>query len=154
MYAIKARRNIATLQRARPDIISRTGVAQRTKGFRGMRTPDERAKLAAEEPDAHGVEWLQAGARPMLFRRSLAHLKREISEEKWAGGQISNKKYRMPLEQQPGRTVAGSTKRLASRLYLLKTGLCLAEQYLNWMKSRATAQCGWCGYKTQTREHV
>jgi hypothetical protein len=44
----------------------------------GGKTPnnekaDEWAKLAAEKPDAHGVEPLP---------RSLAHLKREISEKK------------------------------------------------------------------------
>ena len=46
---------------------------------------DEWAKLAAEEPDARGVEWLEysdrAGARAMPLPRSPAHLKREITEE-------------------------------------------------------------------------
>jgi hypothetical protein len=32
--------------------------------------------------------------------------------------------------------VAGSTKRLASRFYQLKTSHCLTEQYLNWTKNR------------------
>jgi hypothetical protein len=62
----------------------------------------------------------------------------------------------MPREQQTDKTVAGSTKRLASRFYQLKTGHCLTRQYLNWTwtKSGAAAQCGWCGYKTQTQEYV
>jgi hypothetical protein len=60
----------------------------------------------------------------------------------------------MPREQQPDKTVAGSTKRLASRLYQLKTGHCLTGQYLEWTKNQPTAKCWWCGYKTQTREHV
>jgi len=46
-----------------------------------------RAKLAAEEPDRHGVEWLRNsdkyGRRPMPLPTSLAHLTRRISEEKW-----------------------------------------------------------------------
>jgi hypothetical protein len=50
----------------------------------GNEKADEWAKLAGEEPDAHGVGWLQGGARPMSLPGSLAHLKREISEKKWA----------------------------------------------------------------------
>jgi len=67
----------------------------------------------------------------MPLPRSLTHLKREISEKKWmearqcAGGQVCGKKYRMPSRQQPDSTVAGSSKRLASRFYRLKTGHCL-----------------------------
>jgi len=59
----------------------------------------------------------------MPFPRSLAHLKREISEKKWAearqwaGGRTSGKKYRMPKSQRPDGAVAGSSKRLASRFY-------------------------------------
>jgi len=59
----------------------------------------------------------------------------------------------MPREQRPDKTVAGSSKRHASRFYQLKTGHCLAGQYLNWTKSRPTAQCWWCPCRTQTREH-
>jgi hypothetical protein len=50
--------------------------------------------------------------------------------------------------------VAGSSKRLASRFYQMKTGHCLTGQYLNWRKSRPSAQCWWCPYRIQTREHV
>jgi hypothetical protein len=95
----------------------------------------------------------------MPLPRSLAHLKRDISE-KWdealhcVGGRISAKKYRMPREEQLDKAVAGSTKGLASRFYQLKTGHCLTGQYLEWTKNQATAKCWWCGYKTQTREHV
>jgi hypothetical protein len=59
----------------------------------------------------------------------------------------------MPREQQPDRTVAGSTKRLASRVYQLKTSHCLTGQYLERTKNQPTAKCWWCGYKTQIREH-
>jgi len=91
------------------------------RGATGNGKADDWAKLAAETPDA----------RVMPLRRSLAHLNREISEMKWAesrqraGGQISKKKYRMPKSQRPDGTVAGGTKRLASRVYQMKTGHCL-----------------------------
>jgi len=58
-------------------------------------------------------------------------------------------KYRMPKSQLPDGTVAGSTKRLASRFYQLKTGHCLTGQYLNWTKKRRTPQCWWCRYRTR-----
>jgi hypothetical protein len=50
--------------------------------------------------------------------------------------------------------VAGSTKRLASRFYQLKTGHCRTGQYLHWAKVRPTAQCWWCRCLTQTRDHL
>jgi len=58
----------------------------------------------------------------MPLPRSLANLKREVSEKKrakacqGAGGQTSKTKYRMPKSQRPDGTAASSTKRLASRL--------------------------------------
>jgi len=96
----------------------------------------------------------------MPLPRSLANLKREISEKKWAeahqwaGGRTSKTKYRMPKSQQLDGTVAGSTKRLASRFYQLKTRHCLTGQYLNWTKKRPTPQCWWCRYRTQTHDHL
>ena len=51
-------------------------------------------------------------------------------------------------------STAGSTKRLASRFYQLKTGHCLTGQYLNWTKNRPTPQCWWCRYRMQTRDHL
>jgi hypothetical protein len=92
--------------------------------------------------------------------RSLANLKREISEKKWsearewAEGRITTRKYRLPADQRVQRMVAGSRKRLAARFYQLKTGHCLTGQYLKWTKSRASAKCGWCSCEVQTREHL
>jgi len=92
--------------------------------------------------------------------RSLANLEREISEIKWAearqwaGGRTSKTKYRMPKSQKPDGVVAGSTKRLASRFYQIKTGHCLTGQYLNWVKNGTTPQCWWCRYPRQTRDHL
>ena len=60
----------------------------------------------------------------------------------------------MPKSQRPDGAVAGSSKRLASRFYQIKTGHCLTGQYLNWTKSRPTPQCWWCQYRTQTRDHL
>jgi hypothetical protein len=107
-------------------------VVSSTQRGPGNDKADEWAKLAAEEPDARGVEWLQGGgACPMPLPRSLAHFKQEISEKKWAearlwaGGRTSKKKYKMPAKQKPDGTIAGSSKRHASRFYQLKAGHCL-----------------------------
>jgi hypothetical protein len=91
--------------------------------------------------------------------RSLAHPKREVSEKKWAEAQRwagfrVTIKYKLPSKQRPDRTVAGSSKRLASRFYQLKTGHCLTGQHLSWTQSRPSAQCSWCPYRMQTWEHV
>ena len=54
----------------------------------GDEKADEWANIVAEEPDTHGVEWLSYSDRTevwaMPLPRSLANLKREISEKKWA----------------------------------------------------------------------
>ena len=62
----------------------------------------------------------------------------------------------MPYAEKPkpDGAVAGSTKRLASRLSQLKTGHCLSGKYLHWTKNRATPQCWWCRYQNQTRAHL
>jgi len=87
-YALQARMHTAVLRRARPDIIIEVRWCPAHKGVAGNERADEWDKIAAEEPDARGVEYLsyldQAKARAMPLPRSLAHLKREISEKKWA----------------------------------------------------------------------
>jgi ribonuclease HI len=70
-----ARQHIATLRRARPDITIEIRWCPAHKGVSGNEKADEWAKLAAASPNARGVERLP---------RSLAHLRREISEKKWA----------------------------------------------------------------------
>jgi len=50
------------------------------------------------------------------------------------GGRASRRKYRMPSRQKPGMVVVGSSERLASRFYQLKTGHCLTGQCLHWTK--------------------
>ena len=125
MYAFQARKYIATLRKARPNITIGIRWCPAHKGAAGNENADEWAKLAVGEPDAHGVEWLgysgRVEVRAMPLPRSLAHLKREISEKKWmearqwAGGRTFKTKYRVPKSQRPDGTVAGSTKRLAPR---------------------------------------
>ena len=60
----------------------------------------------------------------------------------------------MPKSQKPDGAVAGSTKRLASRFYQLKTGHARTVQYLHWAKVRPEAQCWWCKCPSQTRDHL
>jgi hypothetical protein len=140
-----------TLRQARPDITIEIRWCPAHKGVPGNEKADEWAKLAAQSPEARGVE---------LLPRSLAHLKREISEKKWtearqwAGSRVNKAKYKMPARQKPDGVVAGSSKRLASRFYQLKTGHCLTGQHLHRMKSRPTPQCWWCTSGTQTRDHL
>jgi len=87
----------------------------------------------------------------MPLLRPCATLKREISEKmwvearQWAGSRTSKKKYRLPKSQRPDGTAAGSTKRLASRFYQLKTGYCLTGQYLNRTKNRPSHNTGGVG---------
>jgi len=129
-----------------------------------MRRPTSGQRPLAETPDTRGVEWLnysdRTEVRAMPLPRSVANLKRKISEKKWvearqwAGGRTSKSKYRMPKSQMPDGTVAGSSKRLASRYYQLKTGHARTGQYLHWAKFCPTAQCWWCQCPTQTRDHL
>jgi ribonuclease HI len=89
-YALEGRRWIAALRESRPEVVIEIRWCPAHKGVEGNEKADEWAKLAVEEPDSRGVEWLgradQYGRRPMpppTAPRSLANLKREISERKW-----------------------------------------------------------------------
>jgi len=163
-YALQARKHIATLRRARKGIVIETRWCLAHKGVAGNEKADEWATIAAGQPNTHEVEWLSSsgrtGVRVAPLPRSLASLKREISEKKWAearqwaGGRTSKTKYRMPKSQKPDSAVADSTKRLASRYYQLKTGHARTGQYLHWAKVRPDAQCWWCKCPSQTRDHL
>ena len=121
------------MRRTRADITIEIRRFPAHKGVPLNEKADEWTKLAAEEPDVRGVEWLgysdRAEARAMPLPRSLAHLKREITEKKWAGGQTSKKKYRTPTRQKPDDTVASSKARL--EVYQPKTGHYLTGQYFH-----------------------
>ena len=151
-YALQARKHIASLRKARPGIIIEIRWCPAHKGIAGNEKADEWTKIAAEErTKAKVAPWLP---------RSLAKLKREITEKKWvearhwAGTRTPKTKYRMTKIQRPDGVVAGSTKRLASRSYQLKMGHCLTGQYLSWTENRPSAQCRWFPYRTQMRENV
>jgi len=77
-YAIRARKHIAVLRRARPGVSIEIRWCPAHKGIAGNDKADEWAKIAAEKPSTRGVE------NPGPLPRSLASLKREISEKKWA----------------------------------------------------------------------
>jgi len=123
---LQARKHIATLRRARPGTVIEIRWCPAHKEVAGNEKADEWVKIAARSLTL-GVELLgysdRTEVRAMPLPRSLANLKREISEKKWvearqwAGGRTSKKKHKMPKGQWPDGTVAGSTKRLASRFY-------------------------------------
>jgi len=85
-YALQARKHVATLRKARQGIIIGICWCPAHKGVAGNEKADEWGKIAAEEPDTRGVEWLSDSDRAdmlaMPLPRSLANLKREISEKK------------------------------------------------------------------------
>ena len=83
-YAIQVRQAIAALRRQEPAVEVEIRWCPAHKGIPGNEVADGWAKLAASEPDDHGVEWLvrtddtRVPARPT----SLAHLRRRASK-KW-----------------------------------------------------------------------
>jgi len=87
-YARQARKHLAALRRAKPGFIIEIPRCPAHKEIAGNEKADEWANIAAEEPDPRGVEWLsfsdRTEARPTPLPRSLANLKREISQKKWA----------------------------------------------------------------------
>jgi len=56
MYALQARKHIAVLRRARPDITIKIRWCPSHKGASGNEKADEWLKHAAEKPDVRGVE--------------------------------------------------------------------------------------------------
>ena len=139
-------------------------------GHRGQRDSRRVGQAAADEPDAHGVEWFSTRnsdgtitQRHFPLPRSLANVKREASEKKWRDakswtrkmlGRTGNHKYRPSVKQKPDPAVAKANKRQASRFYQFKTGHCLTGQYLAWTTRHPDATCWWCQYSIQTREHL
>jgi len=148
-YALEARRHIAALRVKEPNVKIEIRWCPSHQGIAGNEFADQWANLAADEPDAHGIEWFSTtnpdgsiSARKFPLPRSLANVKRGFSERKredannWAKKQLArtrNRKYR-PNEKMPDQTVAKAKKRLASRFYQMKTG-----HYLAWTTRRPDA---------------
>ena len=105
-YALQAGKHIAALRRAGPGIIIEIRWFPARKGIEGNEKADEWAQIAAGGPDDCGVEWLnysdRTEVRTMPLPRSLANLKREISEKEWveawqwAGGRTKLQNARKP----------------------------------------------------------
>jgi len=105
-YSLEARKHIATIPRRRPGVTAELRWRPAHKEVSGNEKVDEWAKLAAHEPEAHGVEHLRLrryGDLPGPRRqppRPLAHLKRSMTEVKWqeaknwAEQKLTGKKYR------------------------------------------------------------
>ena len=73
--ALQARKHIAALWRSRPGIAILIRWCPAHNGVESNEKADEWAKVAAEEPDTHGLEWLnysdRTEVRPMSVPRSL-----------------------------------------------------------------------------------
>jgi len=96
----------------------------------------------------------------MPLPRSLANLRREISEKKWeeawmwSNKRIRERKYQMPKTMHQNKLVVQGPKRLAGRYHQLKTGHCRAGGYLKWTKNFYMVECRSCRYRMQTREQL
>jgi len=92
------------------------------KGIPGNEVADKWAKLAASEPDDHGVEWLTLANGTWLPVRptSLAHLRRRASEKKWTEARSwcewrkLNQGYVLRKKGKPDPTPARAEKRMAA----------------------------------------
>ena len=67
----------------------------------GHRRKRKWAKLAADEPNAHGVPRGRVSQRRFPLSRSLGNLKRGSSEKKWAGAQGWAKKLETQQDEKP-----------------------------------------------------
>jgi len=72
-----------------------------------------------------------------------------------AGNEEADKWAKQAAEEPDARGVEWmGYKDRYGRYHQLKTGRCRIGQYLKWTKNSNTAECGWCRYKTRTREHL
>ena len=132
-----ARKHIAALRAKEPGVKIEIRWCPSHQGIEGNEVADGWAKPAADEPDAHGVEWFNFRAKSGR-ESSPSGDPRPMSSagfgEGVGGGQglgreearkTKNRKYRPSEKKKPDSTVARANKRLASRFYQLKTGHCL-----------------------------
>jgi len=162
IYALQARRILAEI-----DCPVDIRWCPAHEGITGNEKADEWAKVAAGQPETHGVEWLTVDNRPRRMPPvSLACLSRQVAEKKWkeakdwAYSRISNPSYNVKCRRwrkdRPDPAPAKARKGIASRYYQLKTGHALTGMYLKWIGSREDDTCWWCHRPgiTQTREHL
>lgn len=94
------------------------------KGVPGNEKTDEWAKLPADKPDPHGVEYLGCGGRygrRCPPPRSLTHLKRSITDANWVEAMAwANAKATHKERQRLDFISANTNKRLVSSFYRLK----------------------------------
>jgi len=88
-YAIMARKHIAALRAKEPGVCIEIRWSPSCQGIEGNENADEWAKQAADEPDAHGVVWLDFKDPHGIVRKRrfplpmpLANFKRNFSELK------------------------------------------------------------------------
>jgi hypothetical protein len=134
------------------------------KGVPGNEKADEWAKLAADEPDAHGMESLGYGDRygrrhlPQAPNAPEALDHRDEAEGSEGAGREESRPQEIPVQPEvmpeAGLIPASARRYLASRFCQLETGHCLTRRYLQWTKNVPTSKCWWCRYKTKTREHL
>jgi len=148
MHALQARKRTAALRGARLDITIKIRWCPAQGGCRGQ----TRCRRTRHPWDGitrvFGPGGVGHNAAPQVSRTPQ---ERDFGEEV---GRTPGNKYRMPSRQKSDNTAAGSSDRLASRFYQLKTGHCLTGQYLQWTRNRPTAQYWWCRYRAQTRGHL
>jgi len=158
-YALQARK---ALERIKCPVEIRWCPAH--SGIEGNEIADGWAKLAAEEPDRHGVEWLRHSdneRRSMPLPASLAHLKRRIGDKKWKEAHewslARTKTRRFDVRRHKKATdptPAKAPKRIAARFYQLKSGQALTATHMKKIKKQEDDQCWWCFRSKQTREHL
>jgi len=166
-YAIQARQAIAILRKQEPAIEIEINWCPAHKGIPGNEVADGWAKLAASEPNEHGVEWLTRADGTRLPERptSLAHLRRRASEKKWPEARSwcerrnLNQGYVLRKRGKPDPTPTRAEKRTASRFYQLKSGHALTGVYLKSTDNRPDDHCWWCDPDNisgtpQTRDHL
>jgi len=131
------RKHIPTLRAREPGVKFEIRRCPSHQGTKDNEVADEWAKLAADEPGAHGMEWFS-------FRDPC--------------GQVRKRRFLLPRslarKQKTDPKGARDNKRLAPRFHQLKTGHRLTGQYLHWTTRRLDTTCWWCQYKIQTREHL